>query len=373
MADESKSRSKSVAERLAWENSEEGRRELDVRRKARKSKKELEHHRRQEKEYIDEIERLHDLLKIAADLREDTERWSPITVPKREKGVIKEGTAVLLYSDIHPEEVVTPDKVSDLNEFNPDIARHRIEQLIIGTRWMLDAVRSHGKGDTGYKIRDFVLALLGDLISNTYHADLAESVAMGPADAVNLVFDLLQMVIDALLEDKQIERIIIPCCMGNHDRMTQRIRHQTKAETSLATIIYRFLQRLYRNEKRVQFDIARGNMTYTNVYDHMIRFTHGDDIKYYGGVGGLTIPMRKAIDSWNESIDADLTCCGHWHTIHDHRDFVVNGSVIGYTAYAQAIKARYEPAAQAFFILDPERGKRFFSPVKLQQNCERWI
>lgn len=357
------------AKKIEIEQTEE-RSDLQVRRQARKSKRELSLYKKREKEYQQEIDRLEEMVAIAADLNRDTEKYNRIKIKTREKGAVREGTAVLLYSDIHPEEVITPDTVSGLNEFNPEIARERILKLIEGTRWTLETARaSHGRA--GYKIRDFVLALLGDLISNTIHPDLAESVAMGPADAVNFVMDLIQMVIDALLEDKHLETIYVPACLGNHDRMTPKNRHQTKAQNSLATIVYAFLRRLYRDEPRVQFDIARGNMVYSEIYGKTIRWTHGDDIRYNGGVGGLTIPMNKAIDAWNKSIYAHLTCSGHFHTILNMTNCVVNGSIIGYSAFAQAIKAVFEPAAQAMFILDPERGKRFFTPVQVQE-CEHW-
>lgn len=357
---------KKLAEQDAVQ-ADDARAELDAMREARKHQRRAQEHGRKNKVLVDEVERLERLLNIALDVREDSEKYRPMQVKRHKPGAKREGCAVLLFSDIHPEEVVEPEKVSGLNEFTPDIASDRIDRLIEGTRWTLETVRA-GKGKAGYEIREFILALLGDLISNTIHDDLMASNALGPADAVNFVFDLIQRVIDALLQDNQLERIMVPCVMGNHDRMTAKYRHQTKAETSLATIIYANLKRLYRDEPRVQFDIARGNLLYTEVYGKMIRWTHGDDIKYHGGVGGLTIPMRKAIDAWNRSVDAALTCCGHWHQVTDHRDFVVNGSVIGYGPYAQAIKARYEPAQQAFFVLDPEHGKRLFTGIDLQDS-----
>lgn len=327
-----------------------------------------EHHK---KILTEEVERLEELLGIALDLRGRTESYKPLVIKRRETNAIREGTGVLLVSDLHPEEIVSADTVSGLNEFSPEIAQQRIENLIIGTRWMLDAARAKEKR-AGYKIRDFMLCILGDLISNSIHPDLAESNALGPADATIFVFNLIQAVIDSLLADKEIERLIIPCAMGNHDRLTHKNRHQTKAETSLATIIYAMLQRLYRDQPRVEFQIARGNMLYVNAYGKLVRGTHGDDIRYNGGTGGIHIPLRKAIDAWNRAHDAALTVCGHWHQALMGPDYVVNGSLIGYTAFAQAIKARFEPAAQVFFVLDPRSGKRMFSPIQVQECENHW-
>lgn len=360
-----------AAEQLLAAATPELRDELKVRQQARRAQLQLTGHRRREKELLAEVERFEGLLNIALDLRDRADR-PPMKVARRElTSGRKEATALLLFSDIHPEEVVTPETVAGQNTFDLAESEARIGRLIDGTLWMLEAARSRGKATAGYEIRDFILGLLGDLISNTYHADLAESVSLLPADAVMHVFDLCCRVIDALLAHGRIESLQVPCCMGNHDRMTPRIRHQTKAGTSLATIVYQMLERRYRDDPRVTFDIARGNMIYTDVYDHHVRWTHGDDVKYYGGVGGVTIPLRKAIDAWNASVDAALTCLGHWHQVLHGPDFLLNGSVIGYTAYAQAIKARFEPAAQVFAILDPDRGKRMFSPIQLQ-DTGRW-
>lgn len=331
-------------------------------------KKAIEVHRHSAKQLAEEVTRLRGLLDVQAALK--ASRKTPIHIAQRERGAAKEGTAVLLFSDIHPEEVVGLENTSGMNEFSPEIATERVKKLVIGFRWMLETVRA-SEGRAGYRIRSVILGLLGDLISNSIHADLAESNALGPAEAALLAFDLIRMVVDAILEDGTIEELVIPCLHGNHDRGTFEIRHQTKYETSLSTILYGFLARHYAKEPRVKLDIAHGNMVYIDVYGKLIRFTHGDDIRFGGGVGGITIPVRKAIDAWNDSHHATLTCMGHWHQVTDNRDFVVNGSVIGYTAYSQAIKARFEPAAQAFFVLDKTRGKRLFSPIQLQDS-EKW-
>jgi hypothetical protein len=148
--------------------------------------------------------------------------------------------------------------------------------------------------------------------------------------------------------------------------MTLKIRHATKAGNSLATIFYAQLASIYRDEPRVRFDVARGNMLYTQIYERSFRWTHGDDIRYNGGVLGVGVPMQKAIDAWNRSRAAYLTSCGHFHQFSEHREYVMNGSLIGYSPYAQAIKARWEPACQAFFLVDKDYGKGWVKPIQLQ-------
>ena len=88
-----------------------------------------------------------------------------------------------------------------------------------------------------------------------------------------------------------------------------------------------------------------------------IRFHHGHAVQYGGGIGGITIPVNKAIASWDRIQAADLTVFGHWHQFQWLRasKYVANGSLIGHSAYATRIKASYEPPCQAMIVIDHGR------------------
>lgn len=152
----------------------------------------------------------------------------------------------------------------------------------------------------------------------------------------------------------------IPLVSGNS---TIKKRHSTGAKNSYEWMMYQQLRRLYENEPRVEFVIADGAHVYLGIYDWTLRFHHGDDVKYGGGVGGLTVPLRKAVDSWNIGRYADITCIGHYHQFFDCNFAIVNGSLVGYGPFSLAIKARYEPPMQGFFLIDRDRGKRMVSPI----------
>ena len=42
---------------------------------------------------------------------------------------------------------------------------------------------------------------------------------------------------------------------------------------------------------------------------------------------------------------------------------IVNGSLIGWNAYAQSIRAQFEEPRQAWFLVDKARGKTLVSPL----------
>lgn len=352
---------------LAWEAhaADQARHEHTLRQAASAARRQAQRAEAAHRAAAAEAAELRELLAVASEARGKVSR--EIVIRKRERSSrVHEATAVLLYSDLHPDEVVTPETVSGLNEFNLEIAAARSAELARAVLWNLDALREQQKSRAGYRIRDFVLAMLGDMISNTIHPELAESNSVLPAEALIQVERMCCHLIDTLLTDPDLETISIPALHGNHDRMTPKIRHQTKAGNSLAWILYHHLAALYRDEPRVRFDIAHGNLLYSQIYDRSFRWTHGDDVRYHGGVLGVGVPMQKAIDAWNRSREAYLTCCGHFHQFCEHREYVMNGSLIGFTAYAQAIKARFEPAAQAFFLIDRDYGKGWVKPIQLQ-------
>jgi len=79
----------------------------------------------------------------------------------------------------------------------------------------------------------------------------------------------------------------------------------------------------------------------------------------------LTIPLNKKIARWDTGNRAHLTTLGHFHQKVDGGSFLVNGSLIGYNEFAQAIGASYEPPQQVFYLIDARNGgeKTVVAPV----------
>ena len=166
-----------------------------------------------------------------------------------------------------------------------------------------------------------------------------------------------------LCEELDVEELIVVWQYGNHGRNTRKPRVATAAEHNFEWMLGQFmqqdvLQQPWAKKKRMRFIAERGYHTYLDLSGFAVRFHHGDNVRYQGGVGGLTIPLNKAIGEWNKAKVADLDVIGHWHQETDMARAVVNGSLIGYNAYAVAIKAGYEPPAQGFFEIDLARRKK---------------
>ena len=243
---------------------------------------------------------------------------APITPRERKSGLL-EGTCQVLASDWHVEEQVRPEQVAGRNRYNLEIAQSRMEKFFEATSWGVKFNRQ------AYKIRDLILWLGGDFITNHLHPDNVETNLLSPPEALAYVHAALVTGIRYLLQDKELERIVVPCNDGNHGRMTDKMRSSSRCAMSLETMLYGFLAREFEKEPRVQFIIAQGSHLYYEVYGRTIRYVHGDETKYGGGVGGITVPIYRAMAKWQTVRQADLTCLGHYHQRISLNDLICNG------------------------------------------------
>lgn len=282
-------------------------------------------------------------------------------IEPREGSGTSEATPVLIASDWHSEEIVKSSQVSGLNIFNPEICEKRV------TRFFQSGLRLIQLLNQDVKISNVVLGLLGDFITNDIHeADSAENNATTPIHALINVQKQIIGGLEFLLNHSKYE-FVIPCKVGNHSRTTRKVRHASESGHSLETLMYVNLAAYFRNEPRIRFVIDDGYHTYIDVYNQTIRFHHGHDIQYAGGVGGIFIPAFKAINQWNKGRWADLDVFGHFHQTKDGGNFLCNGSLIGYNAFALSIKADCEPPSQSLFLIDKRRGRTCTWPVLVEK------
>jgi hypothetical protein len=109
---------------------------------------------------------------------------------------------------------------------------------------------------------------------------------------------------------------------------------------------------------KVEFVISQSELIYLNFYDYTLRFGHGDHFSYQGGIGGITIPLKKWLMRMNAQFNADMTFIGHWHNILTEvtEDCMANGSIIGTNSYSMAFGGQHRRPQQIFTLLDKKRG-----------------
>jgi hypothetical protein len=268
-----------------------------------------------------------------------------------------QATAILCCNDWHVEGCVTRQSVDGANEFNLAIAERRIRKTWQKALFLLDFARKISN------IRDLVVWLGGDLINGAIHEELEESNFLGPAEAVLYVQDHVAAGLDLLLREAKVDSITVVTSYGNHGRTTKKRRISTGYRHSWEWLAYSNLARHYRQTPKITFKVEQGYHNWLDIQGHDVRFHHGDAIRYAGGVGGVTIPLRKKTAQWNKRRKAHLDVLGHFHQFIDGWDFVGCGCLVGYDAYALEIGAEFQQPTQTFLVIDRDYGKVLACPV----------
>jgi hypothetical protein len=267
--------------------------------------------------------------------------------------------ANLCLGDWHTDETIDPAKINGINEFNAKICTERVQKLLNSTSEIIDMCRSKSNIETLY------VHLLGDFMSGTIHEDLMETSKKSPISAALTVYELLLGVFNYLLKDQSLKNIVVTCVCGNHARITPKIRVKTFNGNNLEYMIYHLLAKYYEGNKRIYFQIPEGYFSIINLFGFKVRSSHGHYLNYKDGIGGVTIPLNKAISQWSKAIKVDLDILGHWHQRITMPEFVLNGCLIGYSEFAEKCKAKPEPPSQSFFLTTQKYVKTTEVPIYL--------
>lgn len=273
--------------------------------------------------------------------------------PRPGSRFVSQATVITIASDWHVDEIVRPSTVNGKNKYNPEIAKLRADKY-----WRkVVQLTERNRGDT--IIENLVLVLGGDFISGNIHEELLANTSMRPVEAILFAQDLLDSGLRFLKENGGFKKIAVICKMGNHARITKKTHFANRNGNSLEFAMY---QNLAKRHEDLDWIIEDSYLTYYTVYGKVIRCHHGDSIRYLGGVGGLSVPMKRAYYQWNLTTKADLNICGHFHQYTPGYD-TVNGSLIGFNAFAEANKFEFQPPIQAYMLFDSRRGVTIHAPI----------
>jgi hypothetical protein len=310
------------------------------------------------KRLVRELADREEQLAILREVRAGARPLPPIVEAPKVGGTQRQGVPVLVCSDWHIEEPVDPKTVNGLNEYSLDIADACISRLVEAFEWLMR--------DSRYDCRTAIIALLGDLLSGYIHDELQERNFLSPTQAILWLAERIEKMLRRIaVLCPSLERIIVACCDGNHGRTTHKIRVSTRTANSYEWMLYHFLASKMADDPRFEFRIADGEWLFVDVFDAQIAFTHGDSFQYGGGVGGISIPIRRGVARQFQGRRIAKFCMGHFHQQQDLGDILINGSLIGYSPYAMRVHAPFEPRKQSWFMWDSRRGQAMSAPVWL--------
>jgi len=276
----------------------------------------------------------------------------------------KDVAVVVPATDWHVEERISKEATSGKNEFNLTIAEARIKQFYAKIDELIDWQCGLAP------VSELWHPLLGDLMSGYIHEELMESNTLSPTEACVFLQEMICSGIDFLLRRTKLP-ILIPTCVGNHGRTTPRKRIKTSYQNSYEWLLYMTLAKYYAKSKRVHWRIGKGYHNTVEIMGRKVRFHHGDGLRYQGGVGGISIPVNKAIAQWDKVQVVDFDIFGHWHTFLPHYPkWISCGSLMGYSEFSVEIKAEFQHPTQTFIVIDRNYGMTLATPIFLEKAGE---
>ncbi len=267
---------------------------------------------------------------------------------------------IIALSDWHFEETVDPETINGLNNYNLEIAEARWFTCIQNAMRLVAMDRKHSTID------EAVVWLGGDFITGYIHEEMQQVNSLSPVMAIRFAKKHIIAALEFMLKHGRFTRITVVCNYGNHGRTDKKkiisVGYRNSYEWAMYCDIADYFAQ--KGEERIDMRIPRGFLEYAVILGYTWRFMHGDYIRYQGGIGGLTIPLVKALHRYDTQRYADYTILGHFHTrIMATARCYVNGSGIGYNAYAQSIGAPPEAPVQSYILVDQARGVTIMAPI----------
>lgn len=282
--------------------------------------------------------------------------------------------ANIVFSDWHLGEMVDPNQIFGVNEYNIAIAKERVNRVVNKT---IDLAFNH-LANPDYE--GIVIYLLGDMQSGLIHEELKIT---GEKEVLQIVLELYGVLIEAITKlVDAFGKAFIPCVAGNHGRLTLKPRAKNYAFDNLDWILYQLLAKWFENDKRVKFLISDGEDAQFKVFDWTFRITHGSQFKGGDGLVGPSSTIirnnykKKAqLSGLNE--DFDLLICGHFHQYIQLSNVICNSSLIGLNEYAFKSGFQAEPPQQAFFITTRDIKIAFPMPILAEEpkkkETKSWV
>lgn len=272
---------------------------------------------------------------------------------------------LLHLSDLHVGEVVLAEEIGGINEYNPEIFQRRFRRMISASieilpRWAADC-----------KLEGVILALNGDLISGDIHDELRRTNAITSHEQVALATDEIAAAINKLAD--RFGTVMVTVTPGNHGRSTEKTHAKRMAALSYDTMVGNILARQFVEDERVTINIAAGPDILFPVFGWWALQTHGDSMGTGGGQGfaGPELPIVRGgkkvkLSGFSSGQRYDLILTAHYHTSSNPGKLLANGSMVGYSEYAQRIRGEPEPPQQWLGLIHEKWGLRERVPIALE-------
>jgi hypothetical protein len=306
------------------------------------------------------------------------ERTPPAITPPR-RGVPRSGPVdreiCVHISDVHIGAHIDPDEVIG-SRYNYQIAARRLALLA----YQVAHYKRDRRGDAPLR-----LVFNGDLIESDLHGEPGIDLLVNQFDAARQVYTSL---IDYLRG--YYPRIRVEHASGNHDRLFWRNpgRAMNAKYDSISTMMMRSIEAVFRDCPDVTFNIPKTPYAAWEMCGKRFLATHGDTV-IQAGTPSKSVQLDKIYGQiWRfEASEAaggrfDAILLGHLHFASlfrvpgrsPHAFLNINGSVVGRSAWTQAMGFAAGPPSQCFWETTSEHAIGDFRIADLDRADDdpRW-
>lgn len=257
--------------------------------------------------------------------------------------------AIALFSDAHVEETVDKESVCGFNEYNLDVAKFRITNYFANL----------SKCISSDNVSSLIFACLGDTISGFIHEELMEENGMTPPEAIMFAQSLIVSGLKYICEHTSLEKITFIGVSGNHSRSSKKIQSNNYKMTYEYIMYNNIKQICDMLELGIEFVIPRSEICKVSVFGKNYVFAHGHQIKGSGTgtVAGIYPALQRLAMKWKPVFNQDKLFIGHFHSCTSIPNATVNGSIIGYNAFAMNNGMIKEEPAQMYEVYDSDNGR----------------
>lgn len=278
-------------------------------------------------------------------------RYEPLELPDNDE---RPHAQALLLSDTHAGEIVVPEAVNGLNEYNWDICVERMQRI---QKSLLSF-----QANRPYPIDELHLWVLGDMCSGHNHAELAETNEFPTAEQAYRFGMLLGQWIEELIP--YYPTIKVDGVVGNHPRLNKAPANK-QVFNNFDWMAYKICEAYLSNYIQsgiISTNFPKAGFVITEIAGNNVLLMHGDGIKSsmpgvpWGGVTRRVNEIRKQYIE--QGIHIAGVALGHFHQINVVQGSIfMNGSVKGTDEYSLKNFGAGEKPAQLLLTYDKTKER----------------
>lgn len=276
-------------------------------------------------------------------------------------------SAVLMFSDTHIGQVISPDQMLELGNYNFELFLRRLGRL---ERSIRSIINDH----TTTEVPEIVVAMLGDMI----HGNLVHAVEAGQVNTLFTQFYAAGHAIAQFFRNlSTIAPLRIETAVGNHPRWaTQRKMPTDNRYSNLDQFLYAYVEALLRDVPTIKFNLTKQPFSLFTVQDHLFYAGHGDHLR--GGDRILGVPnhaIGRNLSTTAQTFSAagrnlpSYFLFGHFHrpiTLpHATGSVMINGGFPGLDGFGLMEAFNSSHPLQRFFLVHPKFGKAASYDIRL--------